>query len=219
MDRKQEKILNQHDANQDIELWLQLKSGNAHAFQIIYEAHIQALLQYGKRFSQDSQRVEDCIHDLFVNLWRNRDTIGKTDSIRRYLLVSLRRSIIKQITKASRTQEISEEQPLQLVFTGSIEKELIDSEINLENQSRLAEAMKTLSARQQEAIYLKYHRELSYEDVAQIMEINYQSVRNLVFNGITKLRKLLASPAVQALLMLYLIKAHDKFLYFFEYMM
>ena len=40
--------------------------------------------------------------------------------------------------------------------------------------------MATLSPRQKEAIYLKFVSELSYEELAKVMQLNYQSARNLV---------------------------------------
>ena len=172
--------------------WAELKSGDKDALRRIYEAHIESLLQYGRRFSYDGQAVEDCIHDLFVSLWKRREGLGKTDSIRRYLLVSLRRSIIKQNQKHSKTNDLKEGREFDLPFTGSVENEIINEEWEIEKRSRLSSAMDQLSARQREAIYLKYHKNLAYEDVAKIMNINYQSVRNLVFDAITKMRHLMS---------------------------
>ena len=185
--------VNQSDHQSDLSDWAALKAGDRKAFKKIYEAQIEALLQYGKRFSRDAQTIEDCVHDLFVDLWKRRAGLGMTDSIRRYLLVSLRRSIIRQNQKSSRTDNLEQGRELDLPFTGSVEKEIVDEELGLENKSRLSAAMNQLSARQQEAIFLKYHKNLAYEDVAEIMDINYQSVRNLVFNGISKMRSLMTA--------------------------
>ncbi len=179
------------EKDDDTKLWAALKAGDQTALKGIYESHIGALLQYGKRFSRDSQQIEDCIHDLFVNLWKNRTGLGMTDSIRRYLLVALRRSIIRKVGKSNKTKDLPEEDQLQISFEGCIETSMIRAETSQAEQEELAHAMSQLTARQQEAIYLRYHKDLAYEDIAKIMEINYQSVRNLVFNGIVQLRKLM----------------------------
>ena len=47
-----------------------------------------------------------------------------------------------------------------------------------------------LSPRQREALTLYYIEEKKYEDICTIMDMNYQSVRNLMHRGITRLREL-----------------------------
>ncbi len=47
--------------------------------------------------------------------------------------------------------------------------------------------MEILSNRQKEAVFLKYYNQMSYEDICDIMNINYQSVRNLISTALKKL--------------------------------
>ena len=47
-----------------------------------------------------------------------------------------------------------------------------------------------LSPRQREALTLYYIEEKKYEDICEIMNMNYQSLRNLMHRGLTKLRSL-----------------------------
>jgi len=45
-----------------------------------------------------------------------------------------------------------------------------------------------LSPRQRKAIVLYYIEEKKYEEICVILEMNYQSVRNLIHRGMSKLR-------------------------------
>ena len=47
-----------------------------------------------------------------------------------------------------------------------------------------------LSPRQRESAYIILYRRKEYEDICEIMNMNYQSVRNLMHRGLTKLRSL-----------------------------
>jgi RNA polymerase sigma factor (sigma-70 family) len=47
-----------------------------------------------------------------------------------------------------------------------------------------------LSPRQREVLTLYYWDEKNYEDICKIMNMNYQSVRNLMHRSLTKLRSL-----------------------------
>ena len=175
----------------DLLLWKRLKSGDKKALETIYLQEVQFLLSYGKKISTNAPLVEDCVQDLFVELWRNREGLSNTDSIRRYLIVSLRRKIIRKISKRQKVQ--SEKIPEEVDFEAelSIDTKLIAQELSAEQAAQLKVAFAQLSSRQQEAIYLKYYSGMDYKDIAEVMDINYQSVRNLIFNALGKLRKYL----------------------------
>ena len=54
---------------------------------------------------------------------------------------------------------------------------------------KLQNAMKELTDRQREIIFLKYSKNLSYEEIGEILGINYQSIRNLTHRAVSELRK------------------------------
>ena len=174
----------------DQQLWNQLKRGSKEALEKIYRFHIDSLLQYGQKVTKDKALIEDCIHDLFISIWQHRTTVGETDSIQRYLLVALRRNIVK---KLQAKQKISSDWNENLPFEAdlAIDEKIIGDETAKESSIKLREAFNHLSKRQKEAIYLKYYHHLSYDDICNVMLINYQSARNLIFSGIQSLRKYL----------------------------
>ena len=81
--------------NNDLDIWRNLKRGDKRALESIYREHASALLKYGRKFVADGQLVEDCLQDLFIDIWQKRQNLSDTDSIKKYLLVSLRRLIIR----------------------------------------------------------------------------------------------------------------------------
>jgi RNA polymerase sigma factor (sigma-70 family) len=54
---------------------------------------------------------------------------------------------------------------------------------------QLNKSINQLSDRQKEAIYLRYHQGLSVEQVAEVLNLNYQSTKNLLHRAILQLRK------------------------------
>ncbi|MEM1120765.1 MAG: sigma-70 family RNA polymerase sigma factor [Bacteroidota bacterium] len=183
----------------DLLLWQALKAGKKSALERIYSTHIAGLLKYGRKFSRNDQVIEDCIQDLFIELWKNRAGLGMTDSIQRYLLVALRRKIIRQLDKSKKW--VSDSEPTELDFDVEIavDQKLIELELSSERAQQVKEAMENLSKRQKEVIYLKYVTGLDYEDIGEIMDLNYQSVRNLVSKALKKLKGTLL-PTVLVLL-------------------
>ncbi|MFZ1751422.1 MAG: sigma-70 family RNA polymerase sigma factor, partial [Saprospiraceae bacterium] len=169
--------------------WKSMKDGDHHALKSMYDAHISNLINYAKKFTSDHELIEDAIHDMFVYLWNKRATIGDTDCIIKYLCVMLRRDIIKRLDKAKKQINIDSEKGEYEDFTINIEDLLILDEDTKDQRLKLSQALSTLSGRQREAIYLKYFEEMDYEGICDIMNINYQSVRNLISKGIIELRK------------------------------
>ncbi|NND34912.1 MAG: sigma-70 family RNA polymerase sigma factor [Saprospiraceae bacterium] len=180
-------------------LWKELQNGNQGALKRIYDEHIVDLLQYGCRFTGAKEMVEDCVHDLFIYLWQNRSSLGNTHSIKSYLLVSLRRRIFKHLKKES---VIDSKEPVSFEAGLSVEDKWILAEDDAEKHRALQEAFAALSDRQKEAIYLRYYQQMNYQSISQVMDINYQSVRNLIHNGIQGMRKVMAILACLTFLLL-----------------
>ena len=61
-------------------------------------------------------------------------------------------------------------------------------EASLEQQ-KLDAALSRIIDRHREIIHMKYYQQLEYEEIAQIMDLNYQSARNLVNRALIALRK------------------------------
>ena len=158
-------------------LWDQLRAGDKTALASIYQDQVDALFRYGCQFTPDQGLVQDCIQDLFIELWKNRASIGSTDAIRQYLLVSLRRKVVRQLKKGSTRQDRGEAY-------------LQEEETTAQSQI-ISQALSLLSDRQREVLYLKYFEEMEYKEIAKMIGINYQSIRNTASAGLKALRKIL----------------------------
>ena len=170
----------------DKQMWSRLKSGDKHAFDIIYRSYIDTLYKYGSRFSQDSNTVEDAIHDLFVYIWKQKANLSDTDSIKAYLLFALRNSLLKILKNKSRV-ELKDQDLYLSEKEMSAEASIIKDEEQDALKFALKKSLNVLSNREREVMYLKYFDGMSYEDICSIMNINYQSVRNLVSRSLKKL--------------------------------
>ncbi len=166
-----------------------LKNGEKKAMEQIYLDHVDLLFRYGSRFSRNTQLVEDCIQDLFIELWKNRKGLGATDSIKRYLLASIRRKIIKQVEKKKKWLSTDEYENVPFDCELAIEDSIVEMETKAEMSDQLRQAFEGLTKRQKEAVYLKYYAGLDYEDIGAVMNIGYQSLRNLISGAIKKMKE------------------------------
>ena len=177
-------------ADQDITLWESFRKGDKEAFSSLFRQHYESLFRYGSKFTADTTILEDAIQELFIELWQSRSGTPVI-SVRAYLLKSLKYKLLKAYRKNRFTVPMEESDG---PFEWSHESFLIAGEEDAGKKRRLLKAMSALTDRQKEIVYLKYYQNLSYDEVSEIMNINYQAARNLLYQAIRSLKALLPGP-------------------------
>ena len=172
----------------DQTIWQSYREGDKNALGQLAERYYRVLRHYGLKFMVDGAIVDDCIQELFLQLWQNRAQINDTDSVKHYLLKSLRNHILQYIRSQKRL-------PLQELDWDMSGAEDTDTETLLIRQesfailSRTIQAqLATLPAREREALYLRYYENLSIAEIAEVMDVNRQSVSNFLQKALSKLR-------------------------------
>lgn len=132
--------------------------------------------------------MEDSIHDLFVEIWQRHDSLGSTDSIRRYLATSLRRKIVSVLKKESKSQSVDSFDTIPFDVELAVDEVIIAQELSEEQAAQLKRAFDKLTAKQKEILYLRFYQGLDYEQIAEVLGMKYQSLRNAVSRAIKNLR-------------------------------
>ncbi|MGO4292112.1 RNA polymerase sigma factor [Chitinophaga sp. RAB17] len=183
-------------------LWKRFRAGDKAAFTLIYREYTVSLFQYGSRFCTDPEKLKDIIQDLFIEMWNTRANTSEQVAIRFYLCRSLRYKLIRsdyQYRAATGKQnkylhDITESE-------ATIEERIIDSEISDSRSILLDDAIKKLSRRQQEIITLRFYMGFTNAQIAEMMQMKYQSVSNLLYSALGRIKETLeATPFARRLL-------------------
>lgn len=167
--------------------WENIKKGNQKALQNLYESHIDLLYDYGRKFTQDHQLIEDAIQEIFISIWNNRKNISQPSSSKAYLLSSLRRKIGRKRNQKYTTQTLLTEE--NQIFDAHFYFEPTNEDQGIAQQmTQIKKHIDQLSERQKEILYLKFFEGMDYEEIGQIMDLKYQSVRNLYSRAIAALK-------------------------------
>ena len=169
-------------------LWESFRKGDKDAFATLFREHYEILTRFGSKFTKDAELLEDCIQELFIELWQAKSQ-SQVLSVKAYLLKSLKYKLLKAFRKKGKTLPLNENADGN--FEWSHESFLIAEQESSEKKRRVLGALERLSSRQKEIIYLKYYQNLSYEEVSEIMNINYQVARNLLYQAIKSLKTIL----------------------------
>lgn len=159
------------------------------AFEQIITRHYNSLFRFGTRFTKDIGLIEDCLHDLFVYIWDKRLSISSTDSIRKYLFKAFRHKMLLELQRTQRRGWVSEDEAAEIAPEHNFEDVLFFLEKERLTAHKIKAVMSQLPERQQEALYLRYFEGLDIDHIAQVMDINRQSVSNHLHKALTYLRE------------------------------
>ena len=165
------------------------QAGNMAAFSQLYNLHINVLFNYGLKLTIDKELLKDCIHDIFVKLYTKKDELGTIDNLRSYLFISLKNKLCDELRRRMYMSDTAVEE-VSISTPTDVEDDYMEEEQRKNEFSLVRRLLDQLSPRQREALTLYYIEERKYEDICEIMNMNYQSVRNLMHRGLTKLRSL-----------------------------
>lgn len=165
------------------------QAGNMAAFSQLYNLHINVLFNYGLKLTIDKELLKDCIHDIFVKLYTKKDELGTIDNLRSYLFISLKNKLCDELRRRMYMSDTAIEE-VSISTPTDVEDDYMEEEQRQNEFSLVKRLLDQLSPRQREALTLYYIEEKKYEDICEIMNMNYQSVRNLMYRGLTKLRSL-----------------------------
>ena len=173
----------------DHKLWNKLKAGDEKSFSLLFEKYYGDLISYGNSFYRFPERVQDCVQDVFADVWLYRESLQEPNVVKAYLLSSVRKRIARLYERDHIFRKTTTTDSIEFLFDFSIEKELIDDEETAENVFYLNKLLNDLPPRQKEALFLRYNQGLGVEEIAEMLDVNYQSAKNLLHRGLFKLRK------------------------------
>ena len=182
----------------DREYWDGFIKGDKEAFSSIYRKSMDDLYSYGLSKTSNTYLVEDTIQDVFIRLFKKRHLLNPEKNLEAYLFRSFRNMLIESLRERSRKDDFVYKYSAtdaEVAFE-NIEDTIIQTEESEKYFKLIDKCMDSLSNRQREAIYLKYTNDFSYEEIAEILDIDVASSRTLIYRSIKRIRELLGRNAM-----------------------
>lgn len=177
--------LKEHDNHE----WNNFCAGDRTSFKVIYETYFNSLFLYGLRFTDNHDVIKDIIQNLFFKLWENRNSLHDVKQPRSYLHRALRNLILNSHRDSKKyIHEPIDDEYYSFQLDMPVESKIIHKEEQLEIHKRLKEAFRQLTPKQREMLYLKYVKQLSFEEISEILEISVKGTYKLHQRAIQSLR-------------------------------
>ena len=166
-----------------MEHWHKFKGGDKKALAFIFKSYYSDLKAYGLKLTANEEMTKEAIQILFLKLWEKKNNLPDVHSPKAYLITTFRRTLIDLLRIEKKDSAFKKE----FSFHFS-EKEWPVLNFTPTDNKELTKLINQLNPKQKEIIYLKFYNKLSYLEIAEALDINYQTVRNYMTKAIKFLR-------------------------------
>ena len=173
----------------DVRLMIQVRDGNAAAFEQLMAKHQNRLIMILEHQVKNRSLAEDLAQDVFFRVYRARETYVPTAKFSTWLYTITHNVASNALRKSSRKKEVnlvtspSGSMPVRPLDTMATEKSSLMPTRQIdrtEMSAILREAIQSLAPRQRMAMMLSRFEEMSYLEIAETMELSTQAVKSLL---------------------------------------
>lgn len=173
----------------DEAFWEAFIQGEESAFEELYKRFYPLLYSYGYRMTGDKMLVSDIIQNLFMKLFQDSARLLPINNVRAYLFGAFRNRLLNALQAERPMEDIRQYEEFFLREEPATLFSLFPEEDkDLLRKQNLQKALSALKPNQREILYLFYVKNLSHNEIATILSINYQSSKNLLSRSLAKLR-------------------------------
>jgi RNA polymerase sigma-70 factor (ECF subfamily) len=131
------------------------------------------LLRFATNFLKNGDEAKDAVQDVFLKLWQKRDELEKIENIEAYALQMTKNRCLDLI-RANKTTPISAE------TDRKIKEEQVDAHLQLEfseSANQIKKIINKLPDLQRTVMNLRDIEQLSYDEIAEITELQLNAIR------------------------------------------
>lgn len=177
-----------HNPSSDEEIVELLRLDPDKGIEAIFRKYFTYVVNIVYRVSNDTGLAEDIAQDVFFELWKKKENLNITSSLRPYL----RRAAINKTLNYFRDRKInfaSDEQLPQLSSSLPKAQQKMEAE---EVEEKITQVIDKLPKRCRVIFILSRYEELSYREIAEKLEISEKTVENQISKALRFLRENLA---------------------------
>lgn len=180
------------DDAEDVRLMRLIAGGDTTAFEQLIERHQTLVAGTVARMLGSNSDVEDIAQQVFIRVWKSAGRYVARAKFTTWLLKITRNLVFNEMRRAKRHPHLpvqiepeAEEMPLKDEAMATPDANLLQAEL----QAEIEKAIMLLPDTQRMALVLRRYEELSYEEIADVLDLSVPAVKSLLFRARTELRE------------------------------
>ena len=195
-----EKLTKYELRDPDVRLMLQVRDGNAGAFEELVNRYRSRLIGVMEHLVQGLDQAEDLAQEVFMRVYRARETYSPDAKFSTWLFTIANNVASNALRKHSKRKEVH----LNVGSSGQMPAQTMENMVKEASglmptrqldKSELSEivrmAIQSLNERQRMALLLSKFENMSYIDIATTMDLSVQAVKSLLSRARGKLKEIL----------------------------
>lgn len=180
------------DDAEDVRLMQLVAGGDTTAFEQLIERHQTLIAGTVARMLGSNSDVEDIAQQVFIRVWKSAGRYVARAKFTTWLLKITRNLVFNEMRRAKRHPHLpvqmeveADEIPLKDEATATPDATLLQAEL----EQAIEKAIALLPETQRMALILRRYEELSYEEIADVLDLSVPAVKSLLFRARTELRE------------------------------
>jgi len=176
---------------EDVRLMRLVAGGDTSAFEKVIERHQALVAGTAARMLGSNSDVEDIAQQVFIRVWKSARRYVPRAKFTTWLLKITRNLVFNELRRAKRRAQVplqpdpgAEEIPLKDETNPAPDASLLEDEL----QRAIEEAIMQLPESQRMALVLRRYEQLSYEEIAEVLDLSVPAVKSVLFRARTELR-------------------------------
>lgn len=174
----------------DLQLIQDVKNGEKKSFEVLMQRHEKFLMKVVVRMTRDLDLAEDIVQDSFIKAYKRLNLFEGRSSFRSWLYQIAINTARNRFRKYSRETLTTE--PMDMAVDSEVEKNMIAVDVRAVLQTEIAR----LPDRQKTALTLRIFEDLSFKEIAELMECPYDTAKANYRHALMKLKERLESNAM-----------------------
>lgn len=173
----------------DVDLIRGVQDGVSGAMNDLLRKYWPGVVDYVVRYTEHDDAAEDIAQELFLGLWQKKLTWKRQGSLRSFLY-GVARNLARNRGRRWREVRLASLEKLDVDFVDTA-RSPSETAAEHELQARYEQAVSSLPARRQEIFTLARMHGLSYQEIAEVLDISPQTVANQMSAALADLRRML----------------------------
>jgi RNA polymerase sigma-70 factor (ECF subfamily) len=165
----------------DDDLFLMFREGQADAFDVLFDRHYVSVYNFARTMLRDASAAEEVLQETFLAVARAARTYEARGTFRTWLLrIARNRSLNRLDAQRARRQVLADDPAGLALQYPSREPSPPQRAMGNEQVQLVKRAMLALPDRQREAIALYAFEELTYQQIAEVLDVPINTVKTLI---------------------------------------
>ncbi len=176
----------------DEEIAILVQEGDIQSFGSLIERYERKILRFGKRFLSDEEDIQDIVQEIFIKVYANMQNFDASQRFSPWIYRIAHNEFVNAVKKKNREKIYFFDFDVDTIFPQTAVQETTDEEINKQDiRQTLDNCLGKLDVKYREPLILYYFEDMSYKDIAGILQIPISTVGVRLQRGKIMLKKII----------------------------